>query len=267
MEHQTFDVVAALVGRRHRNGGGGGRIFPLAAEREAEEGLLGVDSRLVGGEIQVEGRIVLLLFGDVVVAEDLVYGEVLFGQCIPSETRDAEQDLCGVEDGHVSEIPFGYGVVADHLGEESGRPFSEGVVDLGSEVSVGDVGADDRIGLEEPGFDIFPGIQSVDGFGSSVDGHVSGTHLLIVGDEVASKRIVHFGATSERQGSDKCEQRDAERTTGVIESLHRIGCNYRKSPLRRVSGIQARVFRSSGPIREPWGPRLRKPRPPHRHNG
>ena len=114
-------------------------LFPdsVAAERKAEEGfLVGIDGLFVGPESEIEGRIAALPVGDVVVAEDLVYGEVLLGEGIGAESGDTEQELRGVEDGHVSEVAFGHGVIADHLREESGLSFSEGIVQLRSEIAV-----------------------------------------------------------------------------------------------------------------------------------
>ena len=140
--------------------------------------------------------------------------------------------------------------------------MAQRVVEHRTHVAVGDVRTDDRIGLEQACFDVFLRVQFV-GPGEL---NVSRPHLLVVGDEVSAQRIVHLGTAPEGQsyrGSQRCngEQHAAE----VIESLHRIGCNYRKSPLPRATGIRASAFRSRGPCPILSGRHPGMPQPLRRH--
>lgn len=99
LEHQVADILLALLGRGERHVGGC-RSFALllAAEREAEERFLRIiDTRLHGVESDVEGRILLDLL-QVVVAQDLVYGEMLRGERVHAVFLDREQQQRRVED-------------------------------------------------------------------------------------------------------------------------------------------------------------------------
>ena len=275
MQHQPLDVILSLLGRLQRDVRGRRRGRALAAQIEPKERFFGIIDRRCGTvsvgvlrvEIDVERRVGLRLAGgnrlfvDVVVAEDFVHGEFLLGQTVAAYAGDFEHDLRRVEDRHISEIPLIDLVVVDHLREESGLALAERVVDAGAEIAVGDVRTDQRIALEQPRFDVFPGIQPL-----AEEFDVSGFHLLIFRNEVSAQRVVYLGAARESRcdcGGHCCgrEQPAAE----IIEWLHRIGCNYRKSPPPRATGIRASAFRSCGPFRAPRGRHPQRPPPCRRH--
>ena len=269
LQHQAFDVIPALIGRFQRDARSGRRGCPFTAELEPEERFAFVVN-LFGGtvpvgvlriEIDIESRVVRRLFVDVVVADDLVDGKGLFGQRVAAYAGDFEHDLRRVEDRHVSEIARIDFVIVDHLREESGLALAERVVEVGSEIAVGDVRADQRVALEQPRFDVFPGVHLL-----AEQFDVSGLHLLIVRNEVSAQRIVYLGAAREyrRDCSGQCCDRE-QLAAEIIELLHRIGCNYRKSPPLRVTGIRASAFRLRGPCRAPWGRHPQKP-PLHRRH-
>ena len=268
LQHQPLDVFPARFGGLQRDGRGGG-AFVLAAEREVEQRLLGfVDHPLLHRvEVEVEGRVALRfsggcrLVGDILVAFYLIDREPLFGQRIPAVGGDGDEQLCRVEDRFVSEIPLlDFGEV-DHLRQESRRAEAERVVELRAEVARREVRRDDRVALEKTRGDVFRLVLA-----ALREPDESGAHLLVVRNEIASQRVVHRGAASERQRDrrkDRC--RAEQQAEEFIGSLHRIGCNYRKSPQPRAIGIRAPVSRSHGRSPTRRDRPFRTPPPRRRH--
>ena len=278
LKHQALDVFFSLLGRSQRDSRCRRGSCTFAAELEGEELLRGIIDgirifvaagvfRSRGIEIDVKSRVGLRFagrnrfFGDVVVAGDLVNGKGLFGQRVAAYAGDFEHDLRRVEDRHVSEITRIDLIVINHLREEPCLALAERVVDAGSEIAVGDVRADQRVALKQPRLDVFPGVHLL-----AEEFDVSGLHLLIVRNEVSAQRIVYLGAAREHRSDHGGQCCDREQLAAeIIELLHRIGCNYRKSPPPRVTGIRAWAFRLRGPYRAPWGRHPEKP-PPHRRH-
>ena len=270
LKHQAVDEFPSLLGRFHGGVRGGGTRLLSVGEGEREEHLVAYGARLDGVEIEVEGRVALGLsafdgfLGQVFVADDLVYVVELRGKRVAPVAGDGKQDDRRVEDRaepEISRIDF----IGDVLREEPCRAQSERVAEHRTHVPVAEVRRDERVGLVKPRLDIAPGVE-IPRQRQGAECLVTRFHLLVVRHEVRPQCVVDLGAAREcHRSDDRHDGGGAEQTAEIIESLHRIGCNYRKSPLPRATGIRASVSRSHGRSPIPWGRHLRKLRPHRRH--
>ena len=178
---------------------------------------------------------------------------------------DRDQDLRRVEDRAVAEIALLDLVDVEVLGQESRRAESERVAEHRAHVAVGDVGRLERVALEQTRFDVFGRIE----FPRERPGaerRVAHLHLLVVRHEVRTQRVVDLGTARERHERGRSQNGGgAEHAAEIIAMLHKIGCNYRKSPLPQATGIRASACRLRGRSPIPSGRHPGMPRPHRRH--
>ena len=261
LQQQAVDEAAAGGGRVHRYGRGRGARLVALAQREGEE-LVAQNPLGLGVEGDVEEGVGRLL--DIFVARHLVDGEPLVGERVGAVALDREEDIHRVEEGLVAEVALLDLVVGGELREETRRAQAHGVVDHRPHIAVGELRADDRVGLEEAALDIFAGAQP-GGLRRAVEDRVAGFHLLVLGDEVPAERVVDVGAARPCQGGGQGDGEGAHRGSELIGSLHRIGCSCRKSPHRPATGTRAASRRSAAPSPAPRGRCRAKPPPRRRH--
>ena len=273
LEHQAVDEILGCRGRVHGDRRGGGTRRLAVGEGESEDRLVvRADNALLDGvEVEVEDRVALgftrgdRLLGQVFVALDFVDVVLLRRERVVSVAGDRDQDLRRVEDRAVAEIALLNLVDVEVLGQESRRAESERVAEHRAHVAVGDVGRLERVALEQTRLDVFGRIE----FPRERPGaerRVAHLHLLVVRHEVRAQRVVDLGTARERHEGDRSQNGGgAEHAAEIIAMLHKIGCNYRKSPLLRATGIRASACRLRGrsPIPSVRHPGM--PRPHRRH--
>ncbi len=276
LEHQFLDkLLAGICGSHRHRFRRGVRPAVVGADFEREKRFR-ADHRTASEirdlhrvERHVEHAVAFVaariyrFFREIGIVDDLVDFECLRGQRILAVSCDGEQNLCRVEDRHIAEITVIYQIVAGELRQQSCRSQADCVIVHRPDVAGREIRCDNRIGLIKPCEDVlFRIVLPV-----PLQYGVTRFHLLVIGYQVGTQRIVFRCAANGEHDRKECGQRQlARRMTGFIREVHhRIACNCRKSPLRRATGIRERVSRSRVPFRAS-GHRPAPSRSPHRRH-
>ena len=254
-DHQPVDEFAAALGRSHRNRPSVFACYEAAFVRkgEAEKRFVAHVGR--GVEVEIERRIAV--FREIVVARDFVDVEGLRSDRVASVCGDRKDDLRGVEDRTITEIPILDGVIAQILGHESRFGEAGGIVARRAEIARAEIGCADGIRLIETGLE--------EAFGRG-QAQRPRAHLLIVGQEARTERVVGGRAAAQRCGGDRQRGPRTEDAAEPIESHHRNDCSLRKSLPPRAIGIRGGAFRCRVRFPTPRGRLLPKQRSHRRHS-